>query len=300
MKILLTGSNGQLGQSLQAVAPYEFDLITSTRKDLDLSDPDACKKYIERLKPDWVINAGAYTAVDKAEKEVDLAMAINAAAPAAFAEVLAQNGGCLLQISTDFVFNGLQGHPYSPEQSVDPLGVYGKSKALGEKIVLEKLGKERRAHILRTSWIYGPVGHNFCLTMLKLHAAKAQTGEVLGVVVDQVGCPTSTHTLAEACWRLISLSREEKIFEPILHWSDAGVASWYDFACAIGELGVATGLLDKAALVQPLSTVEYPTAASRPAYSLLDVSQSRKLLGLHSIHWRKALVQVLERLRTHS
>jgi dTDP-4-dehydrorhamnose reductase len=194
-----------------------------------------------------------------------------------------------LQLSTDFVFNGRQGTPYGTAQAVDPLGVYGSSKAAGEAAALQLPD----ARVLRTSWVYGPVGRNFCLTLLRLHREKPE----LGVVADQVGCPTATHTLAEACWRALGLGCSvDSPLPRILHWSDAGAASWYDFAMAIGELAVELGLLGTAARVQPLTTAQYPTPARRPAYSLLDCSGSRAALGLDPVHWRTALRRVLERI----
>jgi dTDP-4-dehydrorhamnose reductase len=304
MKVLLTGREGQLGRTLVESVPEGIELIATGRSELDLSDGSACGVAVAELRPDWVLNAGAYTAVDRAESEPELADAVNAGAPGAFARALAKTGGRLLQVSTDFVFNGAQGSPYRPEQALDPLGVYGATKAAGEMAALALPG----ARVLRTSWVYGPVGKNFCLTMLRLHAAKAAAGEPLGVVADQVGCPTATHTLAAACWRAIgadaplgstnsstnaSAANEGPM---ILHWSDAGAASWYDFAVAIGELGVAAGLLDRAAVVRPLSTADYPTPAQRPSYSLLDCTASRVALGLEPLQWRAALAQVLEQV----
>jgi dTDP-4-dehydrorhamnose reductase len=284
MKVLLTGAAGQLGQALIASSPAEVELIACSRAELDLANPEACRAAVQAHRPDWVLNAGAYTAVDKAESEPELAQAVNAGAPGAFAEALAATGGRLLQVSTDFVFNGAQGSPYRPEQPLDSLGVYGATKAAGETAALKLLG----ARVLRTSWVYGPVGKNFCLTMLRLHALKAAAGESLGVVADQVGCPTSTLTLAAACWRAISVEGPQ-----ILQWSDAGAASWYDFAVAIGELGVQAGLLERAARVKPLTTADYPTLAQRPSYSLLDCTASRLALGLEPLHWREGLAEVL-------
>ncbi|HYP03733.1 MAG TPA: dTDP-4-dehydrorhamnose reductase [Cyanobium sp.] len=289
-RVLLTGRLGQLGQALLTSIPSGVEVIATGREELDLSDPVACRAAVNHHHPDWVLNAGAYTAVDKAESEPELALAINAGAPEALAEALAERGGRLLQVSTDFVFDGRQGSPYLPHHPVDPLGVYGASKAEAERRVLRILGGER-ACLLRTSWVYGPVGRNFCLTMLRLHRQKAEAGESLGVVADQVGCPTATHTLARACWSAIARN-----LGGILHWSDAGAASWYDFAIAIGELGADLGLLDQPARVLPLSTAQYPTPARRPSYSLLDCTASRIQLGLEPLHWRAALAEVLARL----
>ena len=291
MKVLLTGREGQLGTALQASLPAGVALIATGRSELNLADAAACRQAVLTHHPDWVLNAGAYTAVDRAESEPDQALAINAGAPQAFAEALAKTGGRLLQVSTDFVFNGAQGSPYRPDQALDPLGVYGVTKAAGETAALALPG----ARVLRTSWVYGPVGKNFCLTMLRLHALKAAAGEPLGVVADQVGCPTATHTLAAACWRAIGIGADAD-GPHILHWSDAGAASWYDFAVAIGELGVAAGLLERAAEVRPLSTAAYPTPAQRPSYSLLDCTSSRAALGGEPLYWRVALAQVLERV----
>jgi dTDP-4-dehydrorhamnose reductase len=289
MKVLLTGAAGQLGQALIACTPAGVSLTACSRAELDLADPQACRAAVFTHQPDWVLNAGAYTAVDKAESEPELAQAVNAGAPAAFAEALAETGGRLLQVSTDFVFNGAQGSPYKPDQALDPLGAYGATKAAGEAAALQLPG----ARVLRTSWVYGPVGHNFCRTMLRLHSEREQ----LGVVADQVGCPTSTATLAMACWRAMGLGLDpaaDLALPRILHWSDAGAASWYDFAVAIGELGVQIGLLDSAARVMPLTTADYPTPAQRPSYSLLDCSGSRAALGLEPLHWRAALAEVLQ------
>jgi dTDP-4-dehydrorhamnose reductase len=266
MKVLLTGATGQLGQALIATKPPGVELIATSRSGgagllaLDLATPEACRAAVQEHCPDWVLNAGAYTAVDRAESEPALAQAVNADAPAAFAEALAATGGRLLQVSTDFVFNGAQGSPYRPEQAVDPLGAYGASKAAGEAAAL--------------------------------HRERQQ----LGVVADQVGCPTSTATLSAACWRAIGVGLEpaaEAALPRILHWSDAGVASWYDFAVAIGELGVVAGLLERAARVLPISTADYPTPARRPSYSLLDCTTSLAALGIEPLHWRAALAQVL-------
>ena len=290
MKILLTGAGGQLGQALSRSVPQGVELISTSRQELDLSDAQACRSAVHNYLPDWVLNAGAYTAVDKAESEPELAHAVNAGAPRAFAEALVETGGRLLQLSTDFVFNGCQGHPYQTDQPRHPLGIYGSSKAAGEEAVEAILGcgVEGAATILRTSWVYGPVGRNFLLTMLRLHCLKAEDGEPLSVVADQVGCPTATHGLSAACWAVI---RHQAV--GVHHWSDAGVATWYDFAVAIGELAVTRGLIDKAAEVIPILTSAYPTPAQRPAYSLLDCTATRLQLQLQPQHWRCALEEVI-------
>ena len=286
MKVLLTGAAGQLGQALRASCPPDLELIATSRDELDLSKQEACMAAVERHRPDWVLNAGAYTAVDRAEEEPDLAHAVNGGAPRAFAEAIRQQGGRLLQLSTDFVFNGRQGSPYRVEQPRDPLGVYGASKARGEEAIEAVLGDNGQATVLRTSWVMGPVGRNFALTMLRLHRERDQ----LGVVADQVGCPSSTLNLAAACWRVISSRAEHP---PVLHWCDAGAASWYDVSVAVGELAAELGLIDRPASVRPIRTEDYPTPAQRPAYSLLDCCSSREQLELDGEHWRQALRAVL-------
>ena len=286
MKVLLTGAAGQLGQALRASCPPDLELIATSWDELDLSKPEACKAAVERHRPDWVLNAGAYTAVDRAEEEPDLAHAVNGGAPRAFAEAIRQGGGRLLQLSTDFVFNGRQGSPYQVEQPRDPLGVYGASKARGEEAIEAVLGDNGQATVLRTSWVMGPVGRNFALTMLRLHRERDQ----LGVVADQVGCPSSTLNLAAACWRVISIRAEQPA---VLHWCDAGAASWYDVSVAVGELAAEQGLIETPANVRPICTEDYPTPAQRPAYSLLDCRSTREQLELDGEHWRQALRAVL-------
>lgn len=294
MKVLLTGAVGQLGQALLASKSKELEVIATSRSGgegiqaLDLADPQACREAVRFHRPDWVLNGGAYTDVDRAESEPDLAYAVNAGAPRAFAEALLETGGSLLQLSTDFVFSGQQGFPYRVDQQRDPLGVYGSSKAEGEQAVEQVLAAEGRGIVLRTSWVYGPVGRNFMLTMLRLHREREQ----LNVVADQVGCPTSTSTLSAACWAVIDKRRQDS-FPFTLHWSDAGAASWYDFAVAIGELAAAKNLLERPAKVNPIPAADYPTPAQRPSYSLLDCSETREVLGLGACHWRSALDQVM-------
>jgi dTDP-4-dehydrorhamnose reductase len=283
MKVLLTGAAGQLGQALIASKPADITLIPCSRAELDLADLAACQAAVHAHQPDWVLNAGAYTAVDKAESEPEQAHAVNAGAPAAFAKALQASGGRLLQVSTDFVFNGSQGSPYRPDQPTHPLGVYGASKAAGEQSARAVLDSERLC-ILRTSWVYGPVGKNFLLTMLRLMAEREQ----LGVVADQVGCPTSTFGLAQACWAVL-----DQGVVGLHHWSDAGAASWYDFAVAISELGRDAGLLEKPVQINPISTAEYPTPAQRPSFSLLDCTGTRQALQVAPLHWREALRQVI-------
>ena len=302
MKVLLTGAAGQLGQALINATPEGIELLASSRNGgeglqaLDLADATACRQAIKEHRPDWVLNAGAYTAVDKAESEPELAEAVNGDAPRAFAEAIKEHGGRLLQLSTDFVFNGQQGSPYRVDQNRDPLGVYGASKARGEEAVEELLGASNQGLVLRTSWVIGPVGKNFALTMLRLHRDKEQ----LGVVADQVGCPSSTLNLASACWQAIQLHSQGINIQPVLHWCDGGAASWYDVSVAVGELAMELGRLDYAATVNPITTDDYPTPAKRPSYSLLDCQSTRQVLQLQAQPWRAALKNVLQAIPTNS
>lgn len=300
MRVLLTGAQGQLAQAIVAQRHQGCELLALGRDQLDLASPQACRSAVLEHRPDWVINAGAYTAVDRAEAEPEQAWAVNAAAPAALAEALETLGaGRLLQLSTDFVFDGRQGTPYRPDQAVAPLGVYGCSKAEAERAVQQHLGPSGRVHVLRSSWVYGPVGRNFCVTMLRFHRERAASGEPLAVVADQVGCPTATTGaagLAAACWRLLARVDAGDQLPALLHWSDAGAASWYDFAVAIGELAQQRGLLAQPAQVRPISTADYPTPARRPSYSLLDCTVTRTALGMQPQHWRQSLAAVLEQL----
>ena len=302
MKVLLTGAAGQLGQALINATPEGIELLASSRNGgeglqaLDLADATACRQAIKEHRPDWVLNAGAYTAVDKAESEPELAEAVNGDAPRAFAEAIKEHGGRLLQLSTDFVFNGQQGSPYRVDQNRDPLGVYGASKASGEEAVEELLGASGQGLVLRTSWVIGPVGKNFALTMLRLHRDKEQ----LGVVADQVGCPSSTLNLASACWQAIQLHSQGINIQPVLHWCDGGAASWYDVSVAVGELAMELGRLDYAATVNPITTDDYPTPAKRPSYSLLDCQSTRQVLQLQAQPWRAALKNVLQAIPTNS
>ena len=297
MRVLLTGAAGQLGKALLRSKPEGVELISTSRnggpglEPLDLANANACQAAVKQHQPQWVLNAGAYTAVDKAESEPELANAVNAKAPEAFAHALNDQGGRLLQLSTDFVFNGRQGVPYTVDQGRDPLGVYGYTKAKGEEAVEALLGSNGNGFVLRTSWVIGPVGHNFALTMLRLHRER----EHLRVVADQVGCPSSTLNLATACWKAIQISSDERQLLPaVLHWSDAGAASWFDVAVAVGELGLELGLLKRAAQVRPISTSDYPTPAIRPAYSLLDCNGTRAELNLEGQQWRQALRKALQ------
>ena len=288
MKVLLTGGSGQVGQEILKSKPKGIEIICPSRDKLDLSDHWACKKIVQDYKPDWIINCGAYTQVDDAEKNILLSKKINGYAPAAFVEAINETNTNLLHISTDFVFDGNQNFPYKENQIRNPLSQYGSSKALGEELIETKINDIEKATILRTSWVISPIGKNFILTMLRLHSEK----ETIKVVSDQIGCPTSAGELAKVCWRIIELKKKKKL-PSIFHWSDSGVASWYDIAVAVGELAKELGINKKEANVLPINTSEYPTPAQRPKYSLLDTKHTSSLLDINPIHWRKNLKNIL-------
>jgi dTDP-4-dehydrorhamnose reductase len=284
VKALITGAGGQLATALIATAPAGWSVAGLTRANLDIGDQAAVDAAVSRLAPDLIINAAAYTAVDHAESETDLAFQVNRDGARHLAVTASRVGARLIQLSTDFVFDGRSSRPYRPDDTPNPLGVYGASKLAGERAVAEAAPD---ALIIRTAWVYGPTGANFLATMLRLMAAR----EELTVVSDQIGTPTSTLTLAAALWDLA-----DKRATGILHFTDAGVASWYDFAQAIAEDAVAAGLLARAPPVRPILTAQYPTPAARPAFSVLDKSAAYALLGAPAPHWRLALRLVLAQM----
>ena len=279
MKVLITGSGGQLGRALVNSAPAKYAVEATGLAELDLCNEEAiCSRILKRC-PDLVINAAAYTAVDRAEVDENSARAINAVAVASMASALAQTGGKLGHVSTDFVCDGTSSRPYRPDDKPSPISAYGRTKAEGEAAA------GHSALIVRTAWVHAAGGRNFVRTMLGLMAAKNE----LRVVADQIGSPTWAPGLARVLWGLI-----DKGAHGIFHHSDAGVASWYDFAVAIQEEALAIGLLSRAIAIHPVATSEYPTPARRPAFSLLDCSATRALLGDGHTHWRTNLRFMLE------
>ena len=293
MKVLLIGGNGQLGKSLRNTKSKNVDLISCSKEEFNLLDIDNCLKKIEKVKPKYVINAAAYTAVDKAESERELVEIINAKNPYKIAFALDKLGSKFIQISTDFVFNGLKSSPYQTNDALSPLNEYGKSKALCEKLLLEL----DNTKIIRTSWLYSPYGKNFCLTMLRLHKSCLDKNVPLRVVSDQISCPTSSFSLSNVCWEMINNGEIFKHKQKIFHWSDAGVASWYDFAEAIGEIGLKFGLLENKSQVLPIKAKDFPTPAKRPSFSLLDSCDICDLLTLKRSHWRFELEYVIEQIK---
>ncbi len=284
MKVLVTGISGQLGYCLSQTVPAGIEIVGVGHTELDLADTSSIQRAWERIQPEAVINAAAYTAVDRAESEQDSAFATNATGPACLAELAAKSGSIMIQVSTDFVFPGNHAATLKPGDKTAPINVYGASKLEGERCVQAYAGHK----VVRTGWVYGEHGQNFVKTMLRLARQKPE----LGVVADQVGTPTYARHLAEMLWQLLLKAPEQQIF----HFSDAGVASWYDFAEAIFEECVGIGLLGTAPRVKPLTTADYPTPAKRPAYSVLDKTQTWSDLDITPVHWRKALKAMLVRL----
>ena len=297
MKILLTGSEGQLGRALIANKPNNIKLIATSKKDLDITNKEACLKIISKYKPKWVINASAYTLVDQAEINTEEAFLVNSIGPNNLAATIKECGGNLLHFSTDFVFSGDQTKPYTPYDAVNPINIYGRSKAEGEIAIQKSLSQTKQAVIIRTRWLFSSVGRNFVLTILKLHKEK----ENISVVCDQIGSPTTTSSLAQASWKLIQLkesnSGENAKFPTICHFSDSGIASWYDIAISIGELAEEVGLIKKAAKVIPIPSSYYPSKALRPTFSVLDCSTTYKLLGIEPLHWRSSLYELIKELK---
>tara|TARA_A100001388_G_scaffold273207_1_gene254751 strand:+ start:551 stop:1450 length:900 start_codon:yes stop_codon:yes gene_type:complete len=289
MKVLLTGSQGQLAFSIKELTPQGIQLLDLDKNQFDLSKLNNIKKILENIKPDFIINCGAYTNVDMAEDNREMVMNINANSVKEISLYLKKHGGNLIQISTDYVFDGFKSTSYQVSDKVSPINQYGISKAKAEEFIQNILFETNQAVIIRTSWLMGTIGKNFLLTMLKLHQDKKE----INVVSDQISCPTSTKTLAEACWKVIKLKMGTDYynsnFMPILHWCDNGIASWYDVAMAIGEISAKNGFINSPAFIKPIKSEDYLTKAKRPNFSLLDCSLSKEFLNLKGEYWRNSL-----------
>jgi len=284
IRVLVTGGEGQLGRALAAEATGGIEVVAVPRSRLDITDPAAVGRLLEELRPGWVVNAAAYTRVDQAEAEPDRAFAVNGEGARIVAEACRRAGCRMVQVSTDYVFDGAKGRAYRPGDPPAPLNTYGRSKLAGEEAVRSVLGD--RALVLRTAWVYSVEGPSFLTTMLRLFRDRDE----LGVVEDQVGTPTAAASLARAVLRAV-----ERGVTGLHHWTDAGVASWYDFAVAIAEEAVTLGLVARAPRIRPIPTSDYPTPAARPACSVLDKSATRRALGLEPVHWREVLRRTLGR-----
>ena len=285
MRVMIVGKNGQLGTTLAQMVPASVTCSAVDLPDVDITDGDQVRHTVIAERPDVIVNASAYTAVDRAEEEAELAFRVNAQGPLHLARAAADAGARLIHVSTDYVFDGSACTPYATDAPCSPLGVYGKSKREGERNVLDTLDAPV---IIRTAWLYSQYGNNFVKTMLRLFKEKPE----LNVVTDQVGGPTWATTLAGAVWKAVMKPDLAGIF----HWTDAGVTSWYDFAVAIAEEALARGLIDHPIPIHPIPTAEYPTPARRPAYSVLDCTSSWRALELTPTQWRVALRRMMDAL----
>lgn len=286
-KVLLIGAKGQVGQELQVTLPFLGEVISIGREELDLTNSEKIGQLIREIHPDYLVNAAAYTAVDKAETEPDLAYSINATAPKIMAESAEKIQAKFLHISTDYVFDGRKNTPYLETDLTNPLGVYGQSKLRGEE---EIKTVNSQAIILRTAWVYGSYGKsNFVKTMLRLGKER----EELKVVVDQVGSPAWAKDIATAITQLLINADNPP---GIYNFTNSGVASWFDLTKAIFEEAKISGIPLKIQRVIPITTAEYPTPAVRPAYSVLSSQKISQQLGYIPPYWRDSLKAMLNQL----
>lgn len=287
MKILLTGSNGQLGRELAPMLErlWPGGVECADIDTLDITDAGAVEAAVERLRPTHIVNCAAFTAVDRAESEPELCHRVNALATANLADAARRHGAKMVHVSTDYVFDGTACRPYRETDTTSPLGVYGRTKREGEQMLLERCPD---AVIVRTAWLYSPHGNNFVKTMLRLGRER----EELGVVTDQIGTPTSATDLARAITEIL---KAPEWHPGIYHFTDEGVASWYDFTVAIHRLAGITGCR-----VRPIMTADYPTPARRPHYSVLDKSLIKSTFGIEIPHWLTSLAECVEILNNQA
>ena len=286
MKVLITGKGGQLAWELEQLAPQVYEVISVDSNELDITNESLVSGFISNVKPDLVINAAAYTAVDKAEKDVKIAHAVNELGPKYLANACKKINARILHVSTDFVFDGSNTTPYQTDSKPNPINAYGSSKLAGE-IALQEILPEASV-IVRTAWVYSVNGNNFVKSMLGLMQEKPQ----LGIIYDQVGTPTWAKGLAQWLWAVA----DKPDVIGIYHWTDAGIASWYDFAIAIQELGLEKGLLSEAIPILPIPSSAYPTPAKRPAFSVIDKASAENVCQLKTVHWRKQLSSMMDGL----
>ncbi len=287
--ILLIGSNGQVGKEIiQILEPYG-NTIAIARPTVDLAQPNTLRSVIRENKPQIIINAAAYTAVDQAESEPELAKAVNGTALRILAEETEKLGAFLIHVSTDYVFDGNNSRPYTETDATNPVSVYGKTKLIGEEAIQKSCAHH---FILRTAWVYGTFGKsNFVKTMLRLGTER----EEIRVVADQIGSPTWAKNIAQVLMQIIPQLSSE--IAGTYHYTNSGVASWYDFAFTIFEEAQQLGFPLTVQRVIPITTAEYPTPARRPSYSVLSCAKISTVLGNHPPHWRQALRQMLKEFR---
>lgn len=283
MNILVTGANGQLGNEMQVLARenLQHTYFFTDVQELDICDEQAVYAYVSEHKIDIIVNCAAYTAVDKAEDNVELCDKLNNIAPGYLARAAQANGAAMIQVSTDYVFDGTAHIPYTEEEPTCPASVYGSTKLAGEQNVMDHCEK---AMVIRTAWLYSIYGNNFVKTMIRL----GQERDSLGVIFDQIGTPTYANDLAKAIFAAIN----KGVVRGIYHFSDEGVCSWYDFTIAIHRLaGIAS------CKVKPLHTADYPAKAPRPHYSVLDKTKIKDTFGIEIPHWEESLKRCINQLR---
>ncbi len=283
MKLLLLGKDGQVGRALQPVLPAFGQLVALGRAEADLEQPGELARLVATHAPDIIVNAAAYTAVDKAETDEAAARAVNVNAVGLLAAAARNCGAGLAHVSTDFVFDGTAHRPYPANAAPNPLGVYGRTKLDGELAATEF---HPAPLIVRTAWVYAAQGNNFVRTMLRLMSERQE----IRVVADQIGTPTHAGGLARTLWTLVAGGQHG-----IWHWTDAGVASWYDFAVAVHDEARGLGLLARDTRVVPIRTEDYPTPAARPAFSVLDKTATWAVTGV-ARHWRDELRACLQEI----
>lgn len=282
MNILVTGCNGQLGNEIQLLEREypQHQWFNTDVQELDITDVNAIRQFVLEHQIDGIINCAAYTAVDKAEEQEELCTKLNAEAPAYLASAVGSRGGWMIQISTDYVFDGTSHVPYVEDDDTCPNSVYGRTKLVGE-LNVQKLCE--KSMIIRTAWLYSTFGNNFVKTMIRLGKERSE----LGVIFDQIGTPTYAHDLAHVIMTVV----RKGIVPGVYHFTNEGVISWYDFAKAIHRIA---GI--KTCHVRPLHTAEYPTPAHRPHYSVLDKTKIKKVYGIEIPYWEDSLKDCLEKI----
>lgn len=286
MKIVVIGKSGQLAFELSKL-PTNSELVCLGRDEIDITDFEKMSLVLDGISPDAIINASAYTAVDQAEVEQRKAYLVNHLAVENLAKYAHNNDCHLVHVSTDYVFGGDKGSPYAVNDAYNPQGAYGASKVKGE-LAIKAAGHDSYC-IIRTSWVYSTQGNNFVKTMLRLMSVKPE----LSVIDDQIGSPTWAKGLANAC-----LYAAEHKVKGTHHWTDSGVASWFDFAVAIQRLGLEKGILEKVIEIKPIPSSSYPTPAKRPSYSVLDKSSIKiSFKGVQLKHWELQLAEMMDELK---
>lgn len=288
-KIALIGAHGMLASMLQLSAPASLELHLLDLPEFDITNKDQASRKLTAINPDIVINCAAFTQVDACENQGELAFRVNGEGVGNLALIAKKLDAVLIHISTDFVFSGNKTTPYVEEDAVAPLSVYGQSKLQGEQAILDSGLK--KYYIIRTSWLYGPSGDNFVETIIRL----AKERQELGIVADQTGTPTYTADLAGAIWQLVKLGEKDATSVPfgLYHYSNEGICTWYEFACAIVEQLRAAKVPLEVQQVSPIVTSDYPVPAKRPAYSVLSKQKIIAATGFHVSHWQESLCTYL-------